>query len=696
MTMLTIDNVMTTALFIVHIISAAVTCMLGWKLLETAEAIKTKTVFTTGTVTEAPEPKDAGVIKRYVTTTTQTEVCKQDAATTTTETETMNKETQTTWPEPTLSKPLIWRRFGGRRDMVEPDMKLDDDDGFVTPRRTFKGARTILQHPKLDVEIASAPQFTVVLPTGGPGPKTQNRSTQRETNERQQHKKEMQEKESATRRRMKSRSIHLRQIKRLEELEKGFLVEAIKAVIKEQKANHQKAADKLGVQINAQLGKEGQAAMAKVLAAAATKPAAAPTPTASNPAAAPKPTTSKPAAASNPKAPNPAATPKPTESSKPKPAPSPPQNPLYRHNLTFIKTGTIVATDEYNSSHNTTIDMNAYPRVLNAHGDNLDCLFNTVAAGVVMMSGSQSNAEEIKQELKANTMRAKTAIGSMHSESGTKDVQKHSLDAHNMGLLDDVCVVKGKINGHGMADSSDAVVLGNILYRIDRSLSIDITYSNQGDNNTGTIIFSSLGSIIDHMQDDQECALHGVTNGRHFSLLLPNQPKYVHVPLPKPQAIRVATDAVIEAFRTASERIRALPNKGVDNRAEADKWRMRTHLACNAYVNNPNDDAALAQWENAEEKYDEHEAAYRATFSNNAEAQAKYIDELKHRRAGDIAHWDRILQGHVTRAQKELLERAFNHRAKLYAALLKDFNNDAQKLDKAISKAAGTETPKTA
>ena len=692
MTMLTIDNVMTTALFIVHIIyAAAMMYMLGWKLLETAEVIKT--VFTTGTVTEAP--KDAGVVKRYVTTTTQTEVCKQDAATTTTET-----ETQTTWPEPMASKPSTWR-FGGRRDIVKPDMKLvDDDDGFLTPRRTFKGARTILQRPKLDVEIASAPQFTVVLPTGGSGPKMQNRSTQRETNERQQHKKEMQEKESATRRRMKSRFIHLRQIKRLEELEKGFLVEAIKAVIKEQKANHQKAADKLGVQINAQLRKEGQAAMAKVYAAAATKPATAPKPTASNPAAAPKPTTSKPAAASNPKAPNPAATPKPTEASKskPKPAPSPPQNPLYRHNqnFTFIKTGTIVATDEYNSSHNTTIDMSAYPRVLNAHGDNLDCLFNTVAAGMVMMSGSQNNAEEIKKELKANTMRAKTAIGSMHSESGTKDVQQQSLDAHNMGLLDDVYVVKGKINGHGMADSSDAVVLGNILYKIDRSLSIDITYSNQGDDNTGTIIFSSLGSIIDHMQDDQGCALHGVTNGRHFSLLLPNQPKYVHVPLPKPQAIRMATDAVIEAFRTASERIRALPNKGVDNRAEADKWRMRTHLACNAYVNNPNDDAALAQWENAEVRYDEHEAAYRATFSNNAEAQAKYTDELKHRRAGDIAHWDRILQGHVTRAQKELLERAFNHRAKLYAALLKDFNNDAQKLDKAISKAAGTEMPKTA
>jgi hypothetical protein len=375
---------------------------------------------------------------------------------------------------------------------------------------------------------------------------------------------------------------------------------------------------------------------------------------------------------------------------------------MYRHNnnnynLTHIKTGTVVPTDKYNMSHKTTIDVNVYSSVLDAHGHNLDCLFNTAAAGVVIVSGSRVDAVAIKREFTDNTMRAKAAIVNMYSESGTKVVPKDSLDAHNVGLLDDIRAGIGKIHGRGMADSDDAVILGNILYKLDPSLSLDVAYSRQDDRNTNSIIFSSTGSIIDHLPgDNKECTLHGVTNGAHFSLLIPNLPNHVCVPLPTPQAIRAATDAVIEAFRTASERLRALPNKGVDERAEADKWRLRSHLACDAYVHNPNDDAALEQWEIAEERYNAHEAAYRATFSNNAEAQAMYLDELKHRRAGDIAHCDRTLQGHVTRKQKELLERAFNHRAKLYAALLKDFNNDAQKLDKAISKAAGVAASKTA
>jgi len=371
----------------------------------------------------------------------------------------------------------------------------------------------------------------------------------------------------------------------------------------------------------------------------------------------------------------------------------------------MVKTATLKPTAVYNEQHQTMIDANKFPFTYDAHGKGLNCLTESMAAGMVLMGGGcPDGGIELQAALAEGVIEVKKAATRYsHGIDGKRmNRQTDAITTHNATLIMTMASRMGKIAGNGMSSADDVLVAANIIANLEQDWSFSVIDVNADAQST---IFTFNNSILFNMLYVSDNCSVIITNGGHFSLpfnldMLRAEPPFQ---VPTAKDIKAAVDATIRIIEAATNQIRALPD-AINYMEKADIARREACMKFTKAVANPSDASAWEAWAEADDaasKWEDEYKKHNEVGRSGPDSIRMYERYLVIRRVRDIAAIDRMLDlnpAHKLRHNKSEFEHAFECRSKLFNALLKDFDNDEKKLNKAIGEAARTamETAKSA
>ena len=366
----------------------------------------------------------------------------------------------------------------------------------------------------------------------------------------------------------------------------------------------------------------------------------------------------------------------------------------------MVKTATLKPTTVYNEQHNTMIDANKYPHTFDAHGKGLDCLTESMAAGMVLTGGGCSDGGiEVQAALAEGVIKVKQAA--IHYSHGIDNKrtnrQTDPITTHNATLILTMASRMGKnAAGNGMSNADDVLAAANIIANLQYDWSFSVTDASADAQST---IFTFTNSIMNNMLYISDNCSVIITNGGHFSLpfnldMLRAEPPFR---VPTAEDIEAAVDTTIRTIEAATNQIRTLPD-AINYMEKADNARLVASMKFIEAVANPCDANAWETWADADEyaiKCEDEYMKHNEIGRSGLDSIRKYEQYLVTRRVKDIVAIDRMLDlnpTHKLRHNKSGFEHAFECRSKLFNALLKDLDNDEKKLNKAIGEAARTAT----